>query len=268
MFTRAKVASTAATLRDMRTVGANPIVRLAAVFGRRVPWLRDRPLRFTWGGHEFRARPVDVHGSVISVLVLDEYHGLLEHLPKDEALVVIDAGANVGAFAMFLKSEFPTAKVVSVEASTVTYRLLADNVRRSGWSDWSAHHYALWDHDGMIDFAHDPFASANSSVAEGGSARSGATMRVPTRRLDTLIDEVFPHTRISLLKLDIEGAEERVLTSVRGSLSMIDSIVIEVHAHLVSEDNVLALLREEFPNISQLPTSDPDERVYFATRRS
>ena len=260
----AKVASNVATFRDMRAIRANPVVRLAALFGRRLPWLRDLPLRFRCGNHEFRARPVDVHGSVISVLVLREYHELLEFLPRDEDLVVVDAGANVGAFALFLKAEFPTARVVSVEASPVTYGLLADNVRRSGWTDWSAYHCALWDHDGTIAFAHDSLASANSSVVgEGDSAKTGSP--VPARRLDGLIDEVFPARRISLLKLDIEGAEERVLQSV-ASLSMVDSVVIEVHAHLVSEENVLKLLREEFPRIERLSTSDADERVYFATR--
>jgi FkbM family methyltransferase len=206
-----------------------------------------------------------VHGSVISVLLLREYHGLLALLPSDQPLVVLDAGANVGAFAMWLKAEFPTARVVSVEASAATYGLLADNVRESGFSDWSAHNYALWDHDGTVDFADDAQASANSSIVGDGDATDGRT-RVPARRLDGLIDEVFPATRISLLKLDIEGAEERVLQSVRGSLSMVDSVVIEVHAHRVDEDHVLAMLREEFPTIDRLPTSEPDERVYFARR--
>jgi FkbM family methyltransferase len=259
-----KVAATVATFRDMRAIRANPVVRLAALFGRRLPWLRDLPLRFHCGDREFRARPVDLHGSVIAVLVLREYQALLEFLPNDEDLVVIDAGANVGAFALFLKAEFPTARVVSVEASPVTYGLLADNVRRSGWTDWSAYHCALWDHNGTIAFDHDSFASANSSViGEGNSAKAGSP--VPARRLDGLIDEVLPERRISLLKLDIEGAEERVLESVV-SLSMVDSVVIEVHAHLVNEKNVLKLLREEFPRIERLPTSDADERIYFATR--
>src|SRR4051812_21280802 len=106
MAIRGTVASTFATLRGMRAIRVNPIVRVAAVFGRRLPWLRDRPLQFSWRGHAFRARPVDVHGSVISVLLLREYHGLLGLLPAAEPLVVIDAGANVGAFAMFLKAEF------------------------------------------------------------------------------------------------------------------------------------------------------------------
>ena len=265
MVRHGAVASTLATLRDLRVIRPNPFVRVAALFGRRLPWLRDRPLHFDWRGHAFRARPVDVHGSVISVFVLREYEGLWRHLPRDKPLVVIDAGANVGAFAMVLKSEFPSARVVSVEASASTYELLADNVRRSGWTGWSALNCALWDHDGTVDFADDAFASANSSVHADGGATPGRAS-VPARRLDSLIDEMLPATRISLLKLDIEGAEERVLCSVRGHLSMIDAIVIEVHAHRVSEDNVLKLLGEEFTTIERLPTSQDDERVYFARR--
>ena len=206
-----------------------------------------------------------MHGSVISVFVLREYDGLLALLPNDGPLVVVDAGANVGAFAMFIKCEFPSAQVVSVEASPKTYALLADNIHRSGWADWSAYHCALWDHDGTVDFADDSHASADSSVV-GDHRAVQAGAHVPARRLDGLIDELLPATRISLLKLDIEGAEERVLNSMRGSLSMVDSVVIEVHAQRVSEENVLKLLGEEFTTIERLPTTQDDERLYFARR--
>ena len=263
------VASTLATLCDLRVIRLNPVARAAAVFGRRLPWVRDRPLRFTWRGRPFRARPVDVHGSVISVFVLREYDGLLALMREmgrtaDDQLVVVDAGANVGAFALLMKSEFPSARVVSIEASRVTHELLADNVRRSGWGDWSTYNCALWDHDGTVDFADDMTASANSAVAGDGNSPGRSPVRA--RRLDTLMSELLPDTRISLLKLDIEGAEERVLSSVRGSLSMVDSLVIEVHAHVVDEDNVVRLLREEFARVDRLPTSEDDERLYFARR--
>jgi FkbM family methyltransferase len=259
------ISSTITTWRGLRVISGNPIVRTAALFGRRIPWVRDRPLRFTWGERPFRARPVDVHGSVISVFVLREYDGLMPRLRQRENLVILDAGANVGAFALFMKSEFPSARVVSVEASIDTHGVLAENVARSGWADWSTYNCALWDHDGTVGFADHATASANSAVVGLDNSAPGRST-VPARRLDGLIAELLPATRISLLKLDIEGAEERVLASVRGKLAMVDSLVIEIHAHVVDEDNVLKLLREEFATVDRLPTSDDDERVYFAGR--
>lgn len=258
-----KLRSTFATLHALRVIRRNFAVRVLAIIGRRVPLLRDRPLHFSWGGRPFAARPIDVHGSVISVFVLREYDDLLARLAT-EAPVVVDGGANVGAFAIFIKSAFPDAKVVSIEASADTYRILTDNVRRSGWDGWSAHHCAIWDHDGVVDFTDDAQASANSSVAANGNG--GARRPTPARRLDALLADVLPDTRISLLKLDIEGAEERVLASLRGSMSMIDSLVIEVHAQYVDEMKVLALLEDEFASVERLTTSEDDERLYFASR--
>jgi FkbM family methyltransferase len=268
MVQRRDITSVFDSMRQLRAIATNRFARAAALFGRRVPWLRDRPLPFSWHGRAFRARPRDVHGSVMSVLVLNEYEGVSEglrgRLSNDDAPVIVDAGANVGSFALFLKSQFPRARVASVEASPSTYRVLADNVQRSGWSDWKAYNVALWDHDGRVEFADDSRDSANSAV---GAARGGAAnLQVPARRLDNLLEELFPATRISLLKLDIEGAEERVLQSVRGSLSMVDSLVVEVHADKVSEATVLDLLGEEFATVDRLPTSQPDERIYLATR--
>jgi FkbM family methyltransferase len=268
MVRRRDITSVFATMRQLRAIATNWLVRAAALFGRRVPWLRDRALRFTWQGREFRARPIDVHGSVISVLVLDEYADVSDDLRRrivDDAPVIVDGGANVGSFALFVKSKFPHARVASIEASPSTYRVLADNVALSGFRDWKAYNCALWDRDGSVEFSDDNRASANSSVA--GDPGGGAPLRVPARRLDSLLEELFPATRISLLKLDIEGAEERVLQSVRGSLSMVDSIVVEVHADKVDEAAVLGLLGEEFATVDRLRTSHPDERIYLATRQ-
>src|SRR5688572_7672397 len=270
MFGRDDLRATLRTLNGLRCVRGNPFVRATAMFGRRLPWIRNRPLRLAWRGRSFRARPVDVHGSVISVLVRREHDGLFDRLTDHGPLVVVDAGANIGAFALLIKSEFPSARVVSVEASSATYRLLSENVRRSGWPGWEAHHCALWDRNGVVDFADDGFASANGSVVGGRALGDDEAIRsctvVPARRLDALLDEILPGSRISLLKLDIEGAEERVLASVRGRMSMIDAVVIEIHADLVDEARVLALLADEFPEIERLPTSEETERLYFAHR--
>ena len=60
MVSRRDITSVFATMRQLRVIAQKPLARAAALFGRRVPWLRDRPLQFTWKGRDFRARPIDV----------------------------------------------------------------------------------------------------------------------------------------------------------------------------------------------------------------
>lgn len=55
-------------------------------------------------------------------------------------------------------------------------------------------------------------------------------VQVPSIHLDHFIEKYLQKDeRISLLKMDIEGAEETVLKSAQATLSRVDVMVIEVH---------------------------------------
>ena len=85
--------------------------------------------------------------------------------------------------------------------------------------------------------------------------------------LDHFIDRYLgKDQQISILKMDIEGAEELVLLTARQSLRRVDCMVIEIHPGLCDESMVRKILQDEFEYIYELSTPSTEFPVILASR--
>jgi FkbM family methyltransferase len=66
--------------------------------------------------------------------------------------VVIDAGANIGLFAMVMLAARPDARVHSLEPGAATFALLEANARANPAFAWRAHRLAVWRAAGPVAF--------------------------------------------------------------------------------------------------------------------
>ena len=82
-------------------------------------------------------------------------------------------------------------------------------------------------HDGTARFQ-PPTKSKFESFSLARSSGVGQAVDAPVRRFATLV-EMLGHRRLSVLKLDIEGAEYQVLEDVLGSGIPVDQILVEFH---------------------------------------
>jgi len=140
---------------------------------------------------------------------------------------IIDCGSNIGMSILFFKNIYPRAKIVGFEPNPLTFPTLCENVERNALSDVALYQRALSDRPGTIEF----FVKANEPGAlnVGMFAGRGETpITVQADQLSSYIDGA-----VDLLKLDIEGAEELVLTDLarQDKLRYIKNIVCEYHHH-------------------------------------
>lgn len=154
---------------------------------------------------------------------------LVAHLAGPAPLTVLDVGANVGDYATMALHLLEGAEVHCVEPSSVAASKL--NSRFAAEPRVSIHQYALG--DGAA-------ASAPLWGEQPGSSQSSLYRRVlpetklqiqervAVRTLDDAFDE-YGAARLSLLKIDAEGAEYAVLNGARRLLaqSLIDVIQFE-----------------------------------------
>lgn len=86
--------------------------------------------------------------------------------------------------------------------------------------------YGVAGHDGIVSFA----APDNPEhISHSVVARKGATMiDFPVKRLSTIM-AALGHTRLDVLKLDVEGAEYDVLDEVLAQRMDIDQLLVEFH---------------------------------------
>jgi FkbM family methyltransferase len=156
---------------------------------------------------------------------------------NSESPVVFDCGANLGMATLYFKWLYPKARIQSFEPDPNTFHLLEKNVTDNQLTDVTTHNCALWDANGSVEFFVDPSVPGSLLMSTDKSRIKGLTIQVPSRRLSEFI-----HGPIDLLKLDVEGAEHRVLYDLvsSGKIESVRQMVIEYHHHIGSQRSRLA----------------------------
>lgn len=194
------------------------------------------------------------------------YHMAAARLQPDD--VLLDIGANVGLTAIYCARLQPRLRVVAVEPAPEIFACLdrnaAEHLDRSNTVC-----AAVWDRPGERPFTYYPNAPGNSSLladparddeitrrflmntgfdAETASKlilglHDGVALTVPTITVSGLIRR-FELPRIALLKIDVEGAEVKVLSGIDAAdWGRVGEVVAEVYDDNRRLDAVCSLLR-------------------------
>jgi FkbM family methyltransferase len=227
--------------------------------------LQNRVFRFCWQTVAFSAQHTD-YVTINEVLLNQEYKFLLPILATQPApQIIIDSGANIGLFSIYVLAACPQAEIHAIEASRKTFSLLAHNRDLNKYDRWHVYHAALWERDGEVRFT-DMESSISSHIEFVQQRNIGHTDSVPAVRLRTFIGEHIKSSRtISLLKLDIEGSEEVVLNNSEDVLPQVANLLVEIHPEYVNKRNVENVISKHFPYVYHIKASN--RRPYiFASR--
>lgn len=148
----------------------------------------------------------------------------LEPLCNDA--VVLDIGANIGAFAIWLSAQYRARNLKlkgwAIEPNPQNVELLLNNLRRNG-ADFKVSSIAISDHDGEVQLDTSGGFDAASVVKVAGD------LTCLSLRLSSFCKEHRIH-RIDLIKMDIEGHEYAVLHAERRFVrERVGAIVLEWH---------------------------------------
>ncbi len=155
----------------------------------------------------------------------------------------VDVGANVGAYALSIAQAFPDRQVIAVEPLPDAQAALARGIELNGLRNVRIVRGVVADATGPTAFHVNPLSDGAGSLAPIHEYRTGdiaidadayrrehpdfvGTVTVDATPLDALIDVR------SVVKIDVEGAEEAVLRSGRRAVEkgLVDVIVIEVQS--------------------------------------
>jgi FkbM family methyltransferase len=125
--------------------------------------------------------------------------------------VFLDIGANIGGYSLFVAAHAgPTARVLAVEPQPDIYERLVFNLRLNPFSSVKAVACAVADKEGELTLFVDPENKGESSLKIMSEASTNGSIKVPAKRLLTLIEEQG-FTHVDAAKLDTEGAEDIIL---------------------------------------------------------
>lgn len=140
--------------------------------------------------------------------------------------VIVDIGAGFGNDAvMFSRSVGPAGRVISVEAHPHAVRRLFKTCKWSNLDNVTPIGVAVGAENGLVHMAGDNY-SAESEVL--GQANGSGDVEVPLRKFDDIAAEQNLE-RVSLLKMNIEGAEIDALKGMPRTLAITSSVVVSCH---------------------------------------
>ncbi|KAF7586023.1 hypothetical protein BBP40_009656 [Aspergillus hancockii] len=181
-----------------------------------------------------------------------------------EAPFIIDVGANIGLFSLYMKAKYPLAKIIAFEPAPESFDALNRNLTLHSTSNIMAYPYALGLQASTATFTYYSDAPGNSTlnVEEKGIHRrllkenhSGAFMDELWKDATQFSVSVNPlshflncyHNDIAdLLKIDVEGTELDVLGGIDEiHWDKIQNVVVEVSDVCGSLDKVKQMLQSK-----------------------
>jgi FkbM family methyltransferase len=216
----------------------------------------NTPSTLDWRGMSLQARRID-WAALQEVLIENEYGALAPYITSKPSPVVLDLGANIGTFALFVASLAREAKLHSYEPSTATYAILSANAAANPSLAWTTTRAAAWHEDGTISFS-------NASASTAGRVEATGDERVPALSLASIVKHCGG--AIDIAKIDIEGAEEALLAGRNAELAAIETLVVEMHPDRCDCARVEATLREVYGPLYVIPGRRSSKPLLLMTR--
>jgi FkbM family methyltransferase len=150
--------------------------------------------------------------------------------------LILDCGANTGQFAREMRRKFPRAHIVSFEPLPEPFAELDAWAKADG--NATAVNIGLGETEETLPFYRHVGHSASSSLlpthADGvkrfPQMGQSELTEVPVRRLDDALAALkHPIGANTLLKLDVQGYEERVLRGAERTLQQVGALITEVN---------------------------------------
>jgi FkbM family methyltransferase len=169
--------------------------------------------------HPFTLRVNTSDIPVFDQVFLNQEYNVKLITPK----VVIDGGANIGLFALYIKNKYPEAKIICVEPDIENFDVLKKNI--SPYENIFCENCGLWNRDAKLK-VYDKYEMGKWAMVVEEDAVNGNISAVS---LKTLMQK-YSIERIDVLKLDIETSEKQLfLDNYDYWLSKTKIIIIELH---------------------------------------
>ncbi len=176
--------------------------------------LRGRPVDIETYGARLRLYP-DANVCEKRVLFTPQFFDPAEREALAAAMrddfVFVDIGANVGVYSLFVAAQAgPRARILAVEPQPEVFERLTQNISLNPFGSIKAVACAVADKAGQLTLFLDARNKGEASVKFIAHSQA-SSIRVPAVTLTGLL-EAEGFNRVDAMKLDVEGAEDLILT--------------------------------------------------------
>jgi len=137
--------------------------------------------------------------------------------------VIIDAGANIGLFAIQIINNFPKAKIICIEPDIDNFKILLENT--SKYKNIICLNSGLWNKDTKLN-VYDKYNSGKWGMVVEEDKINGTVSAIS---MNTLIEN-YSIKKIDILKIDIETSEKELfMDNYENWLPKVKTVLIELH---------------------------------------
>lgn len=165
-------------------------------------------------------------------------------LPEDA--VIIDAGANIGLFSLYMKQRHPSSRILAFEPAPENVQMYKRNMQLHGITGVEVYQCALGGYKREAELTFFPMLPGNSTLHPEQKTDTLETLpndhplveawtekveKIPVevRPLSSFLEQTPALTRIDLLKVDVEGAELDVLAGLSDAhWNLVQNVVLEI----------------------------------------
>lgn len=254
-----RVSSFVARAHSLASLGGWPNAIQSLI---RMKWKPTAINFVTYKGNLVKYRRQDLQ-AVLEVLIDREYSFLAGTLMAENSPTVLDVGAHIGTFALWALGVNPRARIVSVEPDPQTCEILEDNQKPkiAKGQKWKVMCVAAGDRDG----AKMPFSNQGPSMSHRVDAHGDLEVRSVS--LETLLNQFSNgKSRIDLVKVDIEGSEERFLAAKPDLLINVNNLALELHPYLCDTNRLRKLLAKHFTIVESIRGRNSSKPLLFCRR--
>lgn len=158
----------------------------------------------------------------------------MELMRRHSVQCVIDAGANVGAYARELREQGYLGRIISFEPQAAAFKLLKAKSDKDPM--WDCFNCALGDNDGQtlnltvarnsVSSSLLPMSTEMQSLFPEAAISHKESVNI--RSLDSLLKQRSVQSDVILLKLDVQGYEDHVLAGASETLRRTVAIQVEL----------------------------------------
>lgn len=153
---------------------------------------------------------------------------------KKEAVRILDCGSHIGLSILYFKNLYKNAIIKGFEPDNENYELLNKNLQEWQFDKVTIEKAAVWTINGEVNF--NQGSGMSSQIIETETIAKGHSTKCI--RLKDCINE-----EVDFLKMDIEGAEYKVLKDAEDKLGLIKNIFIEYHGKFSENNKLVEILQ-------------------------
>lgn len=207
--------------------------------------------------------------------ILDEFV-LNQHLrlfSLNSGDVVMDAGANIGAFTINAASRVgPSGLVIAVEPEERNFELLKHNVATNGLANVRLLKKGVWSKKQTLNFYLDAWPGLHSVFESvpgcscGHGESLGRAVEIEVDTVDAILQELGVK-KLNFLKMDIEGAEIEALKGAEKTLATPGIQLVVEAGHVISGKQTYKTLVPWLQQLGfKIVTVDRDRQTVFAQK--